>query len=296
MPHTILLADDSKTIRRVVEIAFEKEPFEVVAVADGEAAVAKAQELQPAVVLADHHMPGKTGYEVAEALKQNPATAGIPVLMLSGSSAPFDEARCSSSGAVGFLQKPFDCQSLIDKVSELVGGVSDAERQAAAQASNPPTSAAAAGLPRPPGPGGGPPRPMAPTPAPTPPAPRTQELSSIGFTSTPVGAASPFGGSDDASISIDLGPGESLPAEKPVAPAPAAAAPLGLSSGAASAVSSQAAPAVAAGLAAQGIPTTDAITAATREIIEKVVWEVVPELAETLIREEIDRLLKQRAG
>jgi CheY-like chemotaxis protein len=139
MPHTILVADDSATIRKAIAIAFEKEPYEVINVNNGADAVTQARSLQPALVLADHLMPGKTGYEVAEALRVDPATAHIPVLMLSGTAAPFDENRCRTSGAIGHIPKPFDCHSIIDKVNEVVRA--SAQRGAGAQPSTAAVSA-----------------------------------------------------------------------------------------------------------------------------------------------------------
>lgn len=171
----------------------------------------------------------------------------------------------------------------------------------------------AAGLPKPPGPGLGATRP---TPvAPAAPVTPTQgrPLAGSGFTSTPMGTASPFGADDD-SISIDLGPKTpSAPAQAarpsapvndpfaapsvPQTPAPVvpaySPAPASNAGGFGGAVASQAQASVASALAAGGVPSSDAVTAATREIIERVVWEVVPELAETLIREEIERLLRK---
>ena len=120
MPHTILVADDSATIRTAISIAFEKEPYVLVNVNDGAQAISQARLLQPALVVADHLMPGKSGYEVAEALRVDPATSHIPVLMLSGSAAPFDEARFHASGAIAHIEKPFDCHSIIDKVNEII--------------------------------------------------------------------------------------------------------------------------------------------------------------------------------
>src|SRR5688500_14062964 len=116
MSHTILVADDSVTIQKVVDIVFEKEPFTVVKVSNGADAIARARELRPHLVLADHMMPGKNGYEVAESLRADPATQGIPVVILSGSSAPFDEARARAAGVVMHVPKPFDCNTLLDRV------------------------------------------------------------------------------------------------------------------------------------------------------------------------------------
>src|ERR1043166_5823859 len=108
--HTILVADDSVTILKAVEIVFDKEPFQVVKAGSGAEAIAQAKALRPALVLADPHMGDKSGYDVAEALRGDPSTSGIPVMILSTTAAPYDEGRARAAGIVGHVPKPFDCQ------------------------------------------------------------------------------------------------------------------------------------------------------------------------------------------
>lgn len=119
MPKTILLADDSVTIQKVVGISFASEDIEVIAVDNGDDAIARAREMRPDVVLADVVMPGKNGYEVCEALKSDPALAAIPVLLLSGTFEAFDEERAQRAGAAGHIAKPFEAQALVDQVRRL---------------------------------------------------------------------------------------------------------------------------------------------------------------------------------
>ncbi len=83
MPKTILLADDSVTIQKVVAISFASEDVTVLTVDNGDDAIAKAREIRPDIVLADVVMPGKNGYEVCEAFKADPGLRHIPVLLLS---------------------------------------------------------------------------------------------------------------------------------------------------------------------------------------------------------------------
>ncbi len=171
--HTILVADDSVTIQRAVEIVFDKEPFTVVKVGSGQEAINRARELQPHIVLADHTLADITGYDLAAALRADPHTQSIPVLLLSAASNPFDEARAQAAGVVGHLPKPFDCQSLLDRVRTILGVAATAPGTFASTAPPPATlgsslprpPASAAGLPRPPGPLGG----MPPAPRPIPP-------------------------------------------------------------------------------------------------------------------------------
>jgi len=93
MPRTLLLADDSITMQKVVSITFAHEDFTVATADNGEDAIAKARELQPAIVVADVVMPGMNGYEVCEALKGDPRTRHIPVLLLTGTFEDFDHER-----------------------------------------------------------------------------------------------------------------------------------------------------------------------------------------------------------
>ncbi|HUU03885.1 MAG TPA: response regulator [Myxococcota bacterium] len=121
MPKTLLLADDSITIQRVVGITFANEDYEITTVDNGDDAVIKAKEMKPDVILADVIMPKKNGYEVCQAVKQDPELKDIPVLLLAGTFEAFDENRAREVGANGHITKPFESQALIDKVNELVG-------------------------------------------------------------------------------------------------------------------------------------------------------------------------------
>jgi CheY-like chemotaxis protein len=121
MPKQLLVADDSLTIRKVIGMVFAVEDVSITYVDNGIDAVARARELRPDCVLADVLMPGKSGYEVCEALKADPGTAAIRVLLLAGNFEPFDEARARAVRADDFIVKPFESQALIDKVRALVG-------------------------------------------------------------------------------------------------------------------------------------------------------------------------------
>jgi len=124
MGKKILLADDSITIQKVIELTFSDEDFEVVTVSNGRLAVEKVQEVRPDLVLCDIIMPEKDGYEVCDFIKKNPATSQIPVLLLTGAFEPFDQERASRVGCDGFLAKPFEPQTLIAKVKELLNQAS----------------------------------------------------------------------------------------------------------------------------------------------------------------------------
>jgi CheY-like chemotaxis protein len=122
----LLLADDSVTIQRVVELTFSAEDVQVVAVGDGEQAIARIPSERPDIVLADIGMPGRDGYEVASFVKTQPELAHIPVLLLAGAFEPVDEAKAEQSRCDGVLTKPFDSQQVIARVRELLDGVKGA--------------------------------------------------------------------------------------------------------------------------------------------------------------------------
>src|SRR5262245_49889759 len=135
MTRRILLADDSVTIQKVIELTFMDEDYEVTAVSNGDEAVARLADLEPDVVIADVHMPGANGYEVcrrAKALRPE-----VPVLLLVGTFEPFDEAQLRAAGADAFLKKPFDSQELLQLVGRLLAttpGASPGEAPAEAAA------------------------------------------------------------------------------------------------------------------------------------------------------------------
>ena len=120
MPKALLLADDSVTIQKVVGISFASEDVTLTTVDNGDDAISRTREQRPDLVLADVVMPGKSGYEVCEAIKADPELRHIPVLLLTGTFEAFDEERARQVGAAGHVAKPFEAQTLVDKVNELL--------------------------------------------------------------------------------------------------------------------------------------------------------------------------------
>jgi CheY-like chemotaxis protein len=121
VPYKLLLADDSVTIQRVIELTFADEDIQVVAVSDGDQAIARLEADPPDIVLADVGMPGRDGYEVAAYVKNSPRLAHIPVVLLTGAFEPVDQVRADSAGCDGVLAKPFEPQLVIGRVRELLG-------------------------------------------------------------------------------------------------------------------------------------------------------------------------------
>ena len=122
MSHKLLLADDSVTIQRVIELTFADEDVQVIAVGNGQDAIERVQRDPPDIVLADAGMPERNGYEVAQFIKGNPAFAHIPVVLLTGAFEPVDEPRARSVGCDGVLVKPFEPQIVISRVKDLLAG------------------------------------------------------------------------------------------------------------------------------------------------------------------------------
>ncbi len=141
MGKKILLADDSITIQKVIELTFSDEDFEVVTVGNGRLAIEKAQEVRPDIVLCDIIMPEKDGYEVCDFIKKNAALAHVPVLLLTGAFEPFDQERAARVGCDGFLAKPFEPQTLIAKVKDLLSQASTRQAPAPAPRPAPPAPA-----------------------------------------------------------------------------------------------------------------------------------------------------------
>ncbi len=120
MSYKLLLADDSVTIQRVIELTFADEDVKVIAVGDGQQAIDQIEAEPPDIVLADVGMPSRDGYQVAAYVKSTPRLAHIPVLLLTGAFEPVDEDRAREAGCDGVLAKPFEPQMVIARVRELL--------------------------------------------------------------------------------------------------------------------------------------------------------------------------------
>lgn len=131
----LLVADDSVTIQKMVCLAFQEEDVSVEAVSSGDAALDALPNIRPDIVLADVMMPGYTGYEVCENIRNNPEFSGIPVILLVGTFEPFDESEASRVRCDGHLTKPFDTSELIEMVHSLVEGNSMVSNEGQREAS-----------------------------------------------------------------------------------------------------------------------------------------------------------------
>jgi CheY-like chemotaxis protein len=120
MASRILLADDSITIQKVVNLTFADEGIEVIAVSNGDVAERRLAEIGPDLVLADIFMPGKNGYELCEAIKESSQFRNVPVVLLVGAFEPFDQAEARRVKADAHLTKPFESRTLVETVRRLI--------------------------------------------------------------------------------------------------------------------------------------------------------------------------------
>jgi len=113
MRRKVLLADDSLSIQKMFGLYLDKCGIEVVTTGNGELAVSKLPTVRPDLILADVFMPGRTGYEVCEYVKQHPDFKHIPVLLLTGKFEPYDEKEAKRVRADGHIVKPIAEQEFI---------------------------------------------------------------------------------------------------------------------------------------------------------------------------------------
>jgi DNA-binding response OmpR family regulator len=117
----VLIADDEPHIRRLVAFTLGNDGYEVIEATDGGEAVSLAASERPDLILLDVMMPVMTGYDALRKLKADPATAAIPVVMLSAKSQKTEIAEGLESGAHEYICKPFTPRELVQRVGEILG-------------------------------------------------------------------------------------------------------------------------------------------------------------------------------
>lgn len=115
----LMIADDENGIRTLVRMTLENERYEILEASDGPEALRVAREHRPDLLLLDVEMPGMTGIEVCRALKQDPQTTGIMVVMLTAKAEEADRLEGEASGADDYITKPFSPVALMRKVDEV---------------------------------------------------------------------------------------------------------------------------------------------------------------------------------
>lgn len=258
MPKRILLADDSVTIRKVVELTFNDTDIRVESVGTGREALERIAAIEPDLVLADVIMPEPTGYDICRTVKAS--ARPVPVILLAGTFEPFDSERARAAGADGHLIKPFETRVLLERVVDLLSRPSPPEAEAGERPREPGVAIEAV----------------------------LEELLSSPSVPHARASAPAFGPGDeelDWLLGREAPPPARTPAEvasREVVPEPSRATELPLS-------------AHAAKLTAEEI---DALARAVVEklsdrVLREIAWEVVPDLAEAIIKERIRELERQ---
>ena len=303
MPKTLLAIDDSATMRKVLEITFGGEDFRVITAEGASAALSRMGE-EPVAAVIDTSLGSDDGYALAKELRARDGR--LALVIMASRYAPYDANRGRDAGVDDYIDKPFDTQALIEKVKKAL--VTRETREAAKPAAVAPPAAAASSFqqshaPRPPAP-------AAPGAVPGKggawPAQRTHTLSFEGGVPVAPPAARPAPAAAPVPVThapvpqaaqaapATAVPRAPVPVAAPAAPVNAAPAVAPAPSPAASAIAS-ANGQLASKLGDLGLTSqqADAVLALSREVVERVVWEVVPQLAEALIKEEIARLTKE---
>lgn len=121
MTKKILIVDDEPNIVISLEFLMKKEKFEVAVACDGDEALAKVASFNPDLILLDVMMPKKSGFEVCEALRADPAQAGLRIMMLTAKGRETEVAKGLAMGADAYMTKPFSTKDLVAKVKEILG-------------------------------------------------------------------------------------------------------------------------------------------------------------------------------
>jgi twitching motility two-component system response regulator PilG len=114
---TVMIVDDSPTIRKILGLTLERAGYKVVAEPDGESAIERLIQTVPDLILLDIAMPKIDGYEVCKRIKGDPRTKHVPVVMLSGKGALFDKVKGHMAGATEYLTKPFETPAVLAVVT-----------------------------------------------------------------------------------------------------------------------------------------------------------------------------------
>lgn len=120
MSQKVLVVDDDPSTLRLTQHILERGGYEVVTATNGLVGLQKAQREGPALVILDLMLPGLDGFEICHRLRNQPDTARLPILMLSAKDQESDKAMAERVGADGYLSKPVNAGSLLEKVQNLL--------------------------------------------------------------------------------------------------------------------------------------------------------------------------------
>ncbi len=292
MPKTLLAVDDSATMRKVLEITFASDDFRVLAVEGASSALGRMSE-DPAVAVVDTALGGDDGYALAKEMRSR--NGRLAVVMLASRYNPYDPNRGRDAGVDDFIDKPFDTQMLIDKVKKALS-TRELSRSVAPQAPAPMPAAfsttasfgsgsACAGHP-----GGSRDARARRDPSSAKPAWPSQRTHTLSFEGALPIVPAPVPTVRQAPPAPPPPPPVAVAAPPP-APEPATVPPRSDRATMSPATNGS----LGKKLNELGLSPAqaDAVLALSRELVERVVWEVVPQMAEMLIKEEITRLTKE---
>jgi CheY-like chemotaxis protein len=270
------IVDDSVTIRTAFGMTFAGDDIDIEAraYASADEAIQAGDKLE--LLYVDSRIGAQDGYAACARLRGTPAFAAVPLVILHGPLDTYDEARGRASGAVGGAAKPWDTDEFIGKTRGFLSAAPQPPQAVAAAAPRPPAPPAAA--------------------PPAPPQARPVVPAAPAIPRSPVAAAAP----PAPPPARPAAPPPTAPVARPQPAAHAAPAPPPAAPRAAAPVAAPPARIDEARLAeriAGRIPDLSgeqalAVARISREVIEEVAWEIVPDLAETIIREQIQALLK----
>ena len=265
MAVNILVADDSVTMRRILELTFQGEDASVTAVETGDSALRKASEITPDIVFADLSMQGLDGYALASAIKAAPGLERTAVIVMASQKHPYDEEKGRAAGVDDHIIKPFDTQHVIERLKQVLAKarVAPGAAVAAAKVGAPSVGKAPAA------------------------APMGSKTIAFGKPPQPANAAQAA-----AAPAASVSKGGGAPAYKSASGGGGGAAAAAVAAPPLSAAVSSANTDFERRISSLGLTAEQAaaVLALSREVVERVVWEVVPDLAEALIKEEIRRL------
>jgi two-component system, OmpR family, alkaline phosphatase synthesis response regulator PhoP len=121
MAKKVLIADDEPNIVTALEFMLQKSGYEVHTVNNGTEALNQIEQFGPHLVLLDVMMPAINGYEVCQRIRQNPALAGLKIIMLTAKGRELDMAKGLALGADVYVTKPFATKQLLEQVQKLIG-------------------------------------------------------------------------------------------------------------------------------------------------------------------------------
>lgn len=116
----VLLIEDEANIAEAIGFILTRDGWQVTHLAEGTGAVDAARRLSPGLVILDHMLPGRSGLEILSALRADPATAKVPVLMLTAKGLPRDREVAERAGVSRFMTKPFSNAEILSVVRDLV--------------------------------------------------------------------------------------------------------------------------------------------------------------------------------